>query len=219
MAGRGRGKFGKPSMSFSSEQLGFAKGEVLPPPVLEPPPKYPTLEYEALTFTITNEMSYLLELKRDYTEYLRESSYYVQPIELKKDIERYSDRYQDMMTDKSGYETKYDWSKIPAELKPAIRRQKSQSTAQPKKKQKTVDIESKLQELEKKENTMQSDVQEEEGKAEEETEEKEMDEVVEDEEEELDEEMDEGTDYVNNYFDNGEGYDDEEDNMDDGPIY
>lgn len=218
MAGRGRGKFSKPSMSFNTEQLGFAKGEVLPPPVLQPPPKYPILEYKPLTFTITNEMSYLLELKRDYTEYLRQSPYNVQPIELKKDIERYSDRYHDMITDKSGYETRYDWSKLPAELKPAIR-QKSQSTIQPKKKLKTVDIETKLKELEKKENTMQGDVQEEEEKADEETEEKETDEVVEDEEEELDEEMDEGTDYVNNYFDNGEGYDDEEDNMDDGPIY
>ena len=31
--------------------------------------------------------------------------------------------------------------------------------------------------------------------------------------------MDEGTDYANNYFDNGEGYDEEDDNLDDGPIY
>lgn len=32
--------------------------------------------------------------------------------------------------------------------------------------------------------------------------------------------MDDGTDYNQNYFDNGEGYlDDEDDNLDDGPIY
>lgn len=219
MAGRGRGKFGKSSMSFTTEQLGFAKGEVLPPPVLQPPPKYPILEHKPMPFSITTEMSYLLELKRDYTEYFRESPYNVQSEELKKDIERYSDRYQDILTDKSGYESRYDWLKLPAELKPAVRKLKSQNTGQPKKKQKTVDIESKLLELEKKENTMQGDTQEEEEKPDEETEEKETDEIVEDEEEELDEEMDEGTDYVNNYFDNGEGYDDEEDNMDDGPIY
>lgn len=36
---------------------------------------------------------------------------------------------------------------------------------------------------------------------------------------EEDEEMDDGTDYANNYFDNGEAYDDEDDNLDDGPIY
>lgn len=34
-----------------------------------------------------------------------------------------------------------------------------------------------------------------------------------------DEEMDDGTDYANNYFDNGEGYEDEDDNLEDGPIY
>jgi DNA-directed RNA polymerase III subunit RPC7 len=32
--------------------------------------------------------------------------------------------------------------------------------------------------------------------------------------------MDEGTDYINSYFDNGENYlDEEDDNLDDGPIY
>lgn len=34
-----------------------------------------------------------------------------------------------------------------------------------------------------------------------------------------DEEMDDGTDYANNYFDNGEAYEDEDDNLEDGPIY
>lgn len=34
-----------------------------------------------------------------------------------------------------------------------------------------------------------------------------------------DEEMDDGTDYANNYFDNGEGFDDEDDNLDDVPSY
>lgn len=37
----------------------------------------------------------------------------------------------------------------------------------------------------------------------------------------VDQEMDEDLDYGNNYFDNGEGYNDEDDNLDegDGPIY
>lgn len=46
------------------------------------------------------------------------------------------------------------------------------------------------------------------------------DETKEDEdEEEEDEEMDGGTDYANNYFDNGEGFDEEEDNLDEGGVY
>lgn len=216
MAGRGRGR-GKPSMSISTEQLGFTKGEALPPPVLQPPSKYPSLEYKPMPLIINTEMSYLLELKREYAEYMRESSNNVLPLVIKKDIERYSDRYQDLITDKSSYETRYDWSRMPAELKPQLRKRKGQKFEKPLKKQKNVDVESKLQELEKKENSQQSDTEEEE-KEEEETEEKD-DEHAEDEEEELDEEMDEGTDYLNNYFDNGEGYDDEDDNLDDGPIY
>lgn len=205
-------------MSINTEQLGFAKGEALPPPVLQPPPKYPPLDYKPISFNLTNEMSYLLELKRDFAEYMKESHNNVPPLALKKDIERYSDRYQDMITDKTGYETKYDWTRMPAELKPAMRKRKSQADKGAKKKRKTIDVESKLQELEKKENTQQSDAEEEE-KEDEEAEEKEVEEHAEEEEEELDEEMDEGTDYVNSYFDNGEGYDDEEDNLDDGPIY
>lgn len=205
-------------MSISAEQLGFSKGEALPPPVLQPPPKYPPLEYKPLTLNIINEMSYLLELKREFAEYMKESLNYVLPVTVKKDIERYSDRYQELITDKSGYETKYDWSRMPAELKPAIRKRKGQTDGSgSQKKSKTVDIESKLKELEQKEKTQQSDV-EDEGKEEEETEEKD-EEQVEDEEEEQDEEMDEGTDYFNSYFDNGEGYDDEDDNLDDGPVY
>ncbi len=37
--------------------------------------------------------------------------------------------------------------------------------------------------------------------------------------EEVDEELDEGTDYANAYFDNGENYLDEDDNIDDEPVY
>lgn len=44
-------------------------------------------------------------------------------------------------------------------------------------------------------------------------------EEVEVEEIDEDEEMDDGTDYANNYFDNGEDYEDEDDNLEDGPIY
>lgn len=36
---------------------------------------------------------------------------------------------------------------------------------------------------------------------------------------EHDEEMDEDNDYGNSYFDNGDAYNDEDDNLDDGPVY
>lgn len=50
---------------------------------------------------------------------------------------------------------------------------------------------------------------------------KETEEPKEEEEEEEfdDEELDDGTDYNTNYFDNGEGYLDEDDDLDEGPCY
>lgn len=82
-----------------------------------------------------------------------------------------------------------------------------------------------LEELEKKEE-QQSDAEgggdEVEGKEEEEEKEGEEEDGVMDEyeDDDPDEEMDEGTDYINSYFDNGESYlDEEDDNLDDGPIY
>lgn len=38
-------------------------------------------------------------------------------------------------------------------------------------------------------------------------------------EDEQDEEMDEDNDYGNSYFDNGDAYNEEDDNLDDGPVY
>jgi len=205
-------------MSISSEQLGFGKGEALPPPVLQPPAKYPLPDYKPIPFEFNTEISYLLAIKRDYAEFVRESPYSVQSVVIKKDIERYSDRYQDLVSDKIGYEERYDWNRMPQELKPAVRKRKTgKGVKEVAKKKKEIDINKKLQELEQKEDTQTSDVEEDE-KNEEDGEDKDADEVPE-EEEEVDEEMDDGTDYVNNYFDNGEGFDEEEDNLDDGPVY
>lgn len=214
MAGRGRGR-GKPTMSISNEQLGLSK-ESLPPQVAQPPPKFPPLIYKPIICDITDELSYLFELKRDFAEFMKESVYNVEPVIIKKDIDRYSDNYVSKVT---SYESRYDWSRMPTELKPLTKKRKNlDNSSVVLAKRKDINIDEKLKELEKKEVTHNSDV-EEDMKEEEEKEEKDADEIIEDEEEDMDEEMDDGTDYVNNYFDNGEGYDEEEDNIDDGPVY
>lgn len=216
MAGRGRGR-GKPTMSISNEQLGLSK-EQQPPQVAQPPPKFPPLIYKPITFNITDELSYLFELKRDFAEFMKESAYNVEPVIIKKDIDRYSDHYVSKVT---SFESRYDWSRMPVELKPLTKKRKSVNTGGGGvilAKRRDINIEEKLKELEKKEVNHNSDI-EEDAKEEEDKEEKDPDEIIEDEEEDVDEEMDDGTDYVNNYFDNGEGYDEEEDNIDDGPVY
>lgn len=218
MAGRGKGKA---SMSFSMEQLGFSKGDMLPAPVLQPSPSYPMLDHKPLPIQMTTEMSYLVELKRDFTEYMRESSNNVQAVILNEDIERYCEDYEEVITgyNRSEYESKYDWSRMPMELK-SSRKHKIQQSVKPYKKRKimeTSNIENKLIELEKEESTQRLNT-EEEVEDEEEDEDKNKEEEHVKDEEEIDEEMDDGTDYANDYFDTGENYYSEDDN-DDGPVF
>lgn len=236
MAGRGRGK---PTMSFNTEQLGVTKGE-LPAQVLQPPLAYPILDLHISNFESTNEIDYLVELKRDFAEYMRDSVNNVLLDVLKKDIERYSDHYQDTIVGNSAQEPKHDWSRMPAELAPLQKHKiiNSQKTRQDKKlkinrrRRRIIDddddydndesntvVQNTEAKLEQQKNTKQTqgnldkDIKEEQEEDEENSEE-EMEEY-----EEVDEEMDDGTDYVNNYFDNGEGFDDEDDNLDDGATY
>lgn len=77
-----------------------------------------------------------------------------------------------------------------------------------------------MEELERKE-AEQKDLDETDDKGEDDEEGEEKDpEEIEGQEEDIDEEMDLGTDYMNNYFDNGETYlDDDDENLEDGPIY
>lgn len=218
MAGRG----GRYPMSFSTEQLGLSKGDVLPTPVLKPPSSYPLLEHKPLPITLTNEMDYLVELKRNFAEFIHESSNNVEITAVKEDFERYTDRYENMILNKVGYELRYDWSKMPMELKPTTKRKIRRSVEVSNKRRKltegkVVKIKLERKTNNKEEDNVQQDNKEEKNKKEEEETEEKVDEYME--VEKVDEEMDGGTDYVDNFFDNGERYDDEDDNLDDGPVY
>lgn len=214
MAGRGRGK---PILSFSMEQLGISKGETLPTPVLQPSSSYPQLDHKPLPIQLTTEMSYLVELKRDFTEYMRESPNNVQAAILNEDVERFCEDFEETVTecDKSKYEAYYNWNRMPLELKLSRKRKSCQQSVGRNKKKKDMDIVKKLTELERKESIQQPVEEEdkEEGDEEANGEGKEMGDRVKD-EEEIDE-MDDGTDYANEYFENGDNYYSEDDNDDD----
>lgn len=112
------------------------------------------------------------------------------------------------------------WAMMPAELKPSFKRTKASSGAanggsKGAKKAKVVDIDAKLNALEKTE-SFQDDADVKKEKRSDSDEEKDDEEQ---DEEMVDEEMDDENDYGNNYFDNGEGYNEEDDNLDDGPVY
>lgn len=214
------GPKGKSATSFATEQLGIPKGE-LPAPVLQPPSNYPPLEYKPLSLTLTTELSYLVELKRDFSEYMLESTNNVSFVTLKKEIERYSDRYQDTTIGKLD-KFMCDWDKMPADLKLSRKRKSSRKigdVAAKRRKIEDIDDIAKLDELERRENAEPNDEEVEENE-EEEDKDKEEEEYAEEEIEEddrVDHEMDDGTDYVNIHADS-EGNDDDDDNGEETPA-
>jgi len=195
-------------MCPTMELFSSSRGEALSVPLMQPPPTYPPLDHKPLPIESTTEMSYLIELKRDFTEYMQESLNNVQAVKLKEDIERYCEDYENSIVEynKMEYESKYDWNRMPTELRSL------QKLQQQNRKRKFMDVEKKLIKLEKKEKLQE--IKGEEGQEEEEEEEGED----KDTKEEEDEEMDEENDYTNEYFDTGENYLSEEENDDDA-IY
>ncbi|CAN8011525.1 unnamed protein product [Ixodes persulcatus] len=212
MAGRGRGR-GR-GMSFNVEQLGLTRADAALPPILQPPPAYPPLEFSPAPLVNSEENIYLAALLRDQRRNMFESGFNVQPLAPPQLVERYSDRYQAPKAP----EVVYDLSYFPAELRSTKKVKKRPKVSKPSKAA-NLDVQKKLQALEETEakagsageEEEEEEVKKEPGTGEEEGEE----------EEELDEEeMEEETDYASGYFDNGESYlDEEDDNLDDGPVY
>lgn len=149
----------------------------------------------------------MLILKQDFLENMQYKSTYVNLPQHQKEPELEIDKLLAQLP-KMPESCKFDWKMLPKELRSKISAKRNKQT----KTSKEVDIETRLTQLE---NLERRNVGEKVIKTEA-TEPEEDEEIV---EEEQDEEMDEGTDYVNNYFDNGEEYEDEDDNLDDGPIY
>ncbi|XP_061174377.1 DNA-directed RNA polymerase III subunit RPC7-like [Saccostrea echinata] len=216
MAGRGRGR-GK-NVSFNVEALGFGRGEALPGPISQPPPLFPIAEFKPIPFEQSEEFDYMLALKQEFLGNIRKSPFYLQAANKKKDIERYSDKYQ-VITEVNG-KWKPDWRRLPAELKPKLPR-KTKSKIKPTVKVKTmtkpstVDVSKTLEELEKTEVEEKDEEEEEEGGG------KKEEGTVEEEDEEIydEEDIEEETDYILSYFDNGEEYGNDDDDADEGPVY
>lgn len=227
MAGRGRGR-GK-SVSFDVQALGFGRGEALPAANLQPPPLFPTQEFKPIPLAQTEDYEYMLALKQEFIATLHKSPYYLKLDDKKRDIERYSDKYNLNQQDCSEL-IEIDWRRVPAELK--VKANKVRKTRrvvkpniQPRKTSAKTEvlkdeIVKKFETLEKKEETG-VEVEDAEGEKDEE-EEGEKDEEQEDiEGEEIfdEDDLEEETDYAFSYFDNGEGYGDDDGDDDEGPIY
>ncbi|XP_033750305.1 DNA-directed RNA polymerase III subunit RPC7-like [Pecten maximus] len=215
MAGRGRGR-GR-NVSFNVEALGFGRGEALPGPILQPPPLYPPTDFKPVPLLQGEEFDYMLALKQEFRGVMKRSPFYLQTSTNRKDIDRYSDKYQLNNDTENKWEP--DWRRLPAELKVTSKKpRKAKSTIQPnipKKKRKVDggDVSKTLEELEK--------IEEKGDESEDENEDENKNEGDDDAEEELyeEDELEEETDYLLSYFDNGEDYNDGDDDADEGPVY
>ncbi|XP_020665904.1 DNA-directed RNA polymerase III subunit RPC7-like [Pogona vitticeps] len=218
MAGRGaRGRGRGSHMTFNVEAVGISKGEALPPPTLQPSPLFPPLEYKAIPLQTGEEVEYMLALKQELRGAMKNLPYFIKPSAPKKDVERYSDKYQMSGPVDNAIEWSPDWRRLPCELKIRVRKIRNQRAAilAPKRKSHLpVDKGEAIKKLETLEN------KEEEVMSEEEEEKEEGEEGKEEEEEEYDEEeFEEETDYIMSYFDNGEDFGaDSDDNIDEA-IY
>ncbi|KAJ8290066.1 hypothetical protein GJAV_G00008340 [Gymnothorax javanicus] len=212
MAGRGRGR-GRGQLSFNMEAVGIGKGENLPPSTLQPTPVFPPMEHKPVPLQTSEEAEYMLALKQELRGAMKSLPFYIRPAAPKKDVERYSDKYQGAEPTDNTIEWDPDWKRLPKELRIRVRKplKETAPTVPKSNKQTRVDKEEiirKLETLEKKEEAVSSD---EEG-----GEKKKPDEEEQDGEEEYDEEeFEEETDYIMSYFDNGEEFGgDSDDNMD-----
>ncbi|XP_078390297.1 DNA-directed RNA polymerase III subunit RPC7-like isoform X3 [Cetorhinus maximus] len=213
MSGRARPQA---PISLNVEAIGIGKGETLPPPTLQPAPLYPSLEFKAVPLHVGEEAEYMLALKQELRGAMRSLPYYVKPAAPKKDIERYSDKYQSSGPTDNTIEWNPDWRRLPRELKIRIRKPAKDKIPvagrkiKPRTSVEKEEIIKKLETLEKKEEAHSSDEEDEQEKEEEEKE---------NEEEYDEEEFEEETDYVMSYFDNGEEFGgDSDENMDEA-IY
>ncbi|XP_075978635.1 RNA polymerase III subunit G [Anticarsia gemmatalis] len=218
MSGRGRGRGSGLSLTHDQLQsLGIGRGENNAQ-VVAPPPLFPKLEAKPLPLTCDAATDYMLIVKDQFIEFLHESPAYVKQKTQSDGIERYSDKYKMLALDaKQGKVLDCVWANMPGELRPQASR--ARVTTRKRKLDDPTAIAKRLQTLEKKETqetgeNVETNDNEEPVKNQEDND----DEEIEDEHEE-EFEMDDGTDYANNYFDNGEDYDEEDDNLDDGPVY
>lgn len=158
------------------------------------------------------EVEYMLALKQELRTATKNLPFYIRRAGPKKDVDRYSDKYQTGEPKDSTIEWNPDWSRLPKELCIQVRKPQQKGTAVqvncPKKSiMGKEEIIAKLETLEKKEENANSDEDEEEKKKNEEEEQG---------EEQFDEEdHEEDTDYITSYFDNGEDFGaDSDENMD-----
>lgn len=169
---------------------------------------------------------YKILWKEDFISFLKDSPYFTQPAVVSNTakVQRYSDKYVNALsTKRDQLGGDFIWNRLPAELRPNFKRKSAASNGTSKKAKLRLSaldarsVEDKLKALEEKEAAKGIDGEPTATKKTTDSDDDEDDENGQDDEQ--DEEMDEENDYGNSYFDNGDDYNEEDDNLDDGPVY
>ncbi|XP_018792200.1 PREDICTED: DNA-directed RNA polymerase III subunit RPC7-like [Bactrocera latifrons] len=210
MAGRGRGKTG----SLTQEQLQTLGciGKDIPQVQTAPPPTFPPLMSKPVKLETTAAQNYQILWREAYLNHMRDSPYFLAPKipNANSTLQSYSDQWASAVENaKTKTKADFIWQMMPTELH--ITQKKRRVAGGDKivsKKPRNIDDHLKVLE-EKERNEDEKDIT----KASSDSEHEEEEEAP------ADEEMDDENDYGNSYFDNGESYNEEDDNLDDGPVY
>ncbi|EDV97001.1 DNA-directed RNA polymerase III subunit RPC7 isoform X1 [Drosophila grimshawi] len=215
MAGRGRG--GKTG-SLTAEQMQAlgCVGKDMPQVQSAPPPTFPPVLNKPITLETTASQNYQLLWKEDFLNRMRDSPYYIISASQEKQKSSVKDwREKALERLKNKAEPEFNYKAMPREVNTTSRKRRA-AEPRPKLVAKKTNIEDRLKQLEQKELKSSGDNENDEVKQESDSE---HEDEPEDPEAALDDEMDEENDYANDYFDNGEAYNEEDDNLDDGPVY
>ncbi|KAH8395120.1 hypothetical protein KR215_010802 [Drosophila sulfurigaster] len=220
MAGRGRG--GKTG-SLTAEQMQAlgCVGKDMPQVQSAPPPTFPPVLNKPITLETTTAQSYQLLWKEDFLNRMRDSPYYIISASQEKNKTDVKDwREKAIQRLKHRAQAEFNYKAMPRELNSTSRKRTAAELRPKQVAKKNKNIEDRLKQLEQKELKSGAgaggDNDNDEAKQESDSE---REDEQEDPEAALDDEMDEENDYANDYFDNGEAYNEEDDNMDDGPVY
>ena len=108
------------------ELIGLSPGQPAPPPILQPPPDFPPLERRPLELRATDVDEYLLTVKQELRQQMKQSHFCLKAGSDRKGVERYSDKYKSVksseMDDQLGWEA--DWNYFPEELR-IVKRKKT----------------------------------------------------------------------------------------------
>ena len=114
--GRGRGKSNS-SINVISDALGIGRGDIdnVSAPI-NPPELYPPLTSKPLPLEENSRNEYIIALKQEFRNYMKDSPYNVRPETSRSKIERYSDKFKKYNSHRE-LDWIPNWNLYPSELR------------------------------------------------------------------------------------------------------